>query len=95
MGTPAEGIRAWYWRANHPKGESLRFSGLASEVPDRDCSVHTAARWSEGRWSVVFSAPLDAGDHGPSVGFAVWEGNSRERAGLHSYTPDWQDLEVE
>jgi len=44
---------------------------------------------------VVLGAPLGAAVPAAAVAFAVWEGSNQERAGLHSYSPDWQELVVE
>jgi DMSO reductase family type II enzyme heme b subunit len=94
MGSPAEGIAAWYWRANHQFGESLSFHGFATEARQPGPPILTSAQWSEGRWSVVIGAPMAASQQCEQVGFAVWEGGSQERAGLHSFTPEWQELSI-
>lgn len=94
MGTPAEGINAWYWRANRQEpGEALVFRGFATEEVQPTLPVFTSARWADGRWSVVIGAPLEA--VGERAAFAVWEGGNQERAGLHSYSPEWQELSIE
>jgi DMSO reductase family type II enzyme heme b subunit len=95
MGSPEAGISAWYWRANHPDGEALVFHGLASETRQPSPPVLTGARWSDGRWSVVISAPLAGTTPDASVAFAVWEGGNQERAGLHSYSPQWEELSIQ
>jgi len=43
MGSPAEGIEAWYWRANREDGERLTFHGFATEKPQTDQLVATSA----------------------------------------------------
>jgi DMSO reductase family type II enzyme heme b subunit len=96
MGSPAAGIHAWYWRANHPEfGEVLSFHGFATEKPEPGLPILNSARWEDGRWSLVIGAPLALRIPAETVAFAVWEGGSQERAGLHSYTPDWQELIIE
>jgi DMSO reductase family type II enzyme heme b subunit len=95
MGSAGAGILAWYWRANRPEyGEALAFHGLASEEPQPGPLVLSSARWADGRWRVVIGARMEAVEAG-GVGFAVWEGGSQERAGLHSYVPEWQELSIE
>jgi DMSO reductase family type II enzyme heme b subunit len=95
MGSPDSGISAWYWRANHPGfGEALAFHGLASEQPRPAPPVLTGARWVDGRWSVVIGAPFAGDPPAAAVAFAVWEGSNQERAGLHSYSPQWQELDL-
>lgn len=94
MGSPGEGIEAWYWRANHDAfAERLAFRGFATETRQPGPPIQSSATWSAGRWSVVIGAPLAQGIK-PSVAFAIWEGSNQERAGLHSYTPEWQELVV-
>lgn len=96
MGSPAAGIQAWYWRANHKEfGEALAFHGFATERRQPGPPVLNAASWSDGRWSLVIGAPLAARAPSETVGFAVWEGSNQERGGLHSYSQDWQELSIE
>lgn len=106
MGAPAAPINAWYWRANLPaeSGQNLLFHGLAMEEETQGRYIQSRALWEDGRWHVVVARPLDArsGDtvslqphKAARVGFAVWEGSSQERAGLHSYSREWQELIIE
>ncbi len=96
MGSPGAGIHAWYWRANHPEfGEALGFHGFATEKREPAPPVLNSARWSDGCWYVVIAAPIASGPPADTVAFAVWEGGNQERAGLHSYTPEWQELSIE
>jgi DMSO reductase family type II enzyme heme b subunit len=96
MGAPAAPIHGWYWRANRQEaGEALTWSGFATEAPQRGIPVLTSASWNDGRWQVVIGAPLALAPAGAAVAFAVWEGSSQERGGLHSYSPEWQELVVE
>jgi DMSO reductase family type II enzyme heme b subunit len=93
MGSKGTPIDAWYWRANHHEsGEALTFEGLASERVQPSPPVTTNGTWQDGTWSVVIGAPLEAA--GDNIAFAVWEGSNQERAGLHSYSPDWERLEI-
>ena len=95
MGSPAAGIGAWYWRANHPEfGEALVFHGFATEERQPAPLVFNSASWAEGRWHVVIGAPF-AAVLADKVAFAVWEGSNQERAGLHSHSPEWAEFGVE
>jgi DMSO reductase family type II enzyme heme b subunit len=95
MGSPAEGMQAWYWRANHAEfGEALAYHGFATETTQPGPPILTSARWSDGRWTLVIGAPVKAVLTSGVVAFAVWEGGNQERAGLHSITPEWQELVV-
>jgi DMSO reductase family type II enzyme heme b subunit len=94
MGAPGEGIEAWYWRANRgDAGEALAYEGFATEKNLLIPVIHSAD-WRDGRWRLVVGAPLAPETPG-RVGFAVWDGGSQERAGLHSLTADWLPLGVE
>jgi len=94
MGSPAAGIDAWYWRANRDEGESLAFHGFATEEPQAAQFVVTSADWEDGRWRVVIGGPFEVATDHKQVAFAVWEGSNQERAGLHSYSPQWQELSI-
>ena len=69
-----------------------------------DGFLEAGAQYADGEWAVVIARPLavrgDAavplapGQKG-KVGFAVWQGSDRERAGLKAVTLDWQPLEIE
>ena len=96
MGSPSDGIQAWYWRANHPEfGEALAFYGFATEKPEEGPPILNSASWADGHWRVVIGAPLATRAPSDTVGFAVWEGSNQERGGLHSYSPEWQELSIE
>jgi DMSO reductase family type II enzyme heme b subunit len=96
MGSPAAGIHAWYWRANRPEyGEALVFHGFATEEPQAAPLIVTSARWADGRWQLVVGAPFGDGAASGAVAFAVWDGSSQERAGLHSYSEEWLELSIE
>jgi DMSO reductase family type II enzyme heme b subunit len=93
MGAPGRPLEGWYWRADRMEhGESLRYEGLATEESLESPLVLTNASWQDGRWTVVIGAPVEAA--ATRVGFAVWDGGNQERAGLHSYSPEWLRLEV-
>ena len=75
-------------------GENLTFHGFATEEPQAAQFVVTSADWEDGRWRVVIGGPFEVAANGKRVAFAVWEGSNQERAGLHSYSPQWQELSI-
>jgi DMSO reductase family type II enzyme heme b subunit len=106
MGSPKAPVNAWYWRANFEEdaAENLVSRGLGTEEATVGGSVKARARWSGGRWQVIFVRPL-AVEERQSVGFkngqptkvafAVWEGSNQERANLHAFSREWRDLTIE
>jgi len=42
----------------------------------------------------VIGGPIEAAKDGKRVAFAVWEGSNQERAGLHAFSPEWQELSI-
>lgn len=99
MGSPEHPVHGWYWRAGTDDAFSLTAHGLGTVERAADHPVRVAARWSGGRWTVVFAAPgVPPVGEGPGAGvavpagFAVWSGVAEERAGLKSYSPEWQSL---
>ena len=106
MGSAAAPLNAWYWRASLPAGggQNLIVRGFASEEQTAGRYIQTQALWDDGTWRLVLARPLEvvsgetvrlAPGHPTSVAFAVWEGSSQERGGLHSYSREWRDLAIE
>lgn len=94
MGATGQPIEAWRWRANHPdRGEALQFQGFATEEEMDSFPVSCGAAWQDGYWRLVIGA--ERGAAAERVAFAVWDGGNQERAGLHSYSPSWEELLVE
>ncbi len=99
MGSPDRPVHGWSWRAGTGAPFSFTAGGLGTVERAAEHPVGVAARWANGRWSVVFAAPgvppsWERPDP-PAVvpcGFAVWSGAMEERAGLKSYSPQWHDL---
>lgn len=104
LGCPGGRVNLWYWRANHADdGENLVAEGPASEQPTSGPSIVTRGAWQDGRWRIVIARTLAAtgGDtirlrprSRAQVGFAVWEGSNQERAGLHSQSRTWRELQI-
>jgi steroid C-25 hydroxylase gamma subunit len=110
MGSKEEPVNAWYWRAdkeNQEGGRNIRAEGLGSTQETANSRtksrILTRARWKDGRWRLVMGRSLTVEDTAVQfeaggdykVGFAVWQGSNRERAGLKSFSNSWLDLELE
>jgi complex iron-sulfur molybdoenzyme family reductase subunit gamma len=106
MGSEDKPVNAWYWRASFQRDEAeniiARGLGTVEEMPKS--YLQARARWAEGKWTVVFTRPLAIdGNEGVRLGsgqtvrvaFAVWEGASQERAGIKSFSKQWQELSIE
>ncbi len=99
MGSPEHPVHGWSWRAGTGTPFAFTARGLGTVERAAEHPVEVAARWAQGRWTVVFTAPgvppaWERPDpHAPvPVGFAVWSGAMEERAGLKSYSPAWQSV---
>jgi DMSO reductase family type II enzyme heme b subunit len=105
LGCPGGPVNMWYWRANRSdEGKNLVAQGPATEQPTTGPSIATRGTWDNGRWRLVIARTLATknGDNvrlrprsKVEVGFAVWEGSNQERAGLHSHSRAWRELEIE
>lgn len=105
MGAPGLPVNAWYWRADESDhGRDVIAEGIGtSRTLDRE-RVRTNAVWKEGRWRVVIarvlrvegSEPVAQLEPGTStqIGVAIWEGGHGERAGIKSFSGDWQTLSL-
>lgn len=93
MGSPEAPVRAWHWRAGTDAPFVVKAAGIGTVERIEEHGVQARSRWSEGRWQVVLSGPLDQGElhfkkgSGLPVAFAVWSGAARERAGLKAFSP--------
>ena len=104
MGSGAQPVNAWYWRPDLERPINITATGLGTTVRHPDGFLEASAQYADGEWAVVIARPfavrsdaavrLAAGQKG-KVGFAVWQGSDRERAGLKAVTLDWQSLEIE
>lgn len=103
MGTPDEPIHILLWQAGLPEPRSLLATGIGSSRsgPSVGASVH--AHWADGRWALVVTrdlssgvdiAPLEAGG-ATRVGFALWNGANKERAGIKAVSGDWTTLTLD
>lgn len=77
--------------------------GSLTFMPQPSQLIEANAEWKDGRWTVVLKRPLavpaEAGlslrlNASYSAAFAVWDGETRDRAGQKSITI-WQDLVLE
>ena len=91
-------VEGWHWRAGTEEAFCITARGLGTVERAREHGVVTRAVWDENRWQVVlarsFSAPgVVFGDTIP-FGVAVWCGAAKERAGIKSHSPVWNELRL-
>lgn len=91
MGQPGNGIEVAYWRAENDQLMLVRAEGLGSTVRHAAPSDWTAvSSWNNGVWGVTFSFPTwHALARAGKFGVAIWRGDSNERGGLKSVSPEW------
>jgi complex iron-sulfur molybdoenzyme family reductase subunit gamma len=107
MGSPENGMNAWYWRADAPdSGRNVVSGGLGtSETLDLGLDlVRCKSVWSEGHWQVVIARALRVASEQSVVqleagaktqfGVAIWEGSSGERGGIKSFSGSWIELNL-
>ncbi len=106
MGSDKAPVNAWFWRASFTdeRAQNIVAHGLGTVEATEKSAVQARARWQDGRWQLVFARPLAAngakgvqlkGKTPTKVAFAVWEGASQERAGLKSFSKEWQELLID
>lgn len=100
MGSARKPVEGWFWRAGTELPFQVRAKGLGTVERAVEHGVRARAQWDDGRWQVVLGRPLGADGVGLAaggsvpVGFAVWCGAAKERAGLKSYSPQWCELQL-
>jgi steroid C-25 hydroxylase gamma subunit len=107
MGSPDAPINAWLWRADQEgeAGRNVIAQGIGTSFTTAPSTVRCKGLWKEGRWSVVFSRPLDVPEAAgggvqltpggeTKFGVAVWNGSKGERAGIKSYSEAWHTLKI-
>jgi len=99
MGSTDNMVNVWYWSASAGT-EELLAGGPGSTTEFNESSVAANATHEDGRWSVVFSRPLDTdranataitGEEDVDVALAVWNGSNMERSGQKA-TSEWYYL---
>lgn len=100
MGSPKHPVQAWHWRAGTEPPFVVTATGIGTTERAPEHEVRGRARWADGRWQVVLARPL-AADGVPlgkratlPVGFAVWSGAARERAGVKSFSAQACELRL-
>ncbi len=100
MGTARQPVQGWHWRAGTDDPFVITARGLGTVERAPDHAVEARARWTDNSWQVVLTRPFKEDGvplaHGAKlpVGFAIWSGSARERAGLKSYSPQPHQLHV-
>jgi DMSO reductase family type II enzyme heme b subunit len=106
MGAPEIPVNAWYWRADeNGSGRHVSAEGLGTSRTLDVELVRGAGTWKDGRWRVVIARALRVTARDPvaqlspgeqtQIAVAVWEGSHGERAGIKSFSGDWQELQLE
>lgn len=99
MGGSDNQVNVWYWAADNST-EELVAGGAGSTTQFDQNQIATDATYSDGRWHVVVSRPLDASaenrtaipdDADMDVAIAVWNGSNMERSGQKAAS-DWHYL---
>lgn len=105
MGAPGAAVNAWYWRADEDAGRHVVAEGIGtSRTLDREL-VSGRGVWKGGRWRIVLAralrirtdeavAQLEPGKS-TQFGVAVWDGGSKERAGIKAFSGDWLPLALD
>lgn len=98
MGSTRSPVNVWYWT---PAGgaEELLAGGPGTTTQLDSGTMRTSATHTEGRWQVVFSRELAAGedrttirtDSDLDVALAVWNGSNMERSGQKAVS-EWHTL---
>lgn len=99
MGSTDDRVNVWYWSGANTT-EELLAGGPGTTTRFETATVRTNATYSDGRWRVVFSRPLQGGSENRTtvpagenlnVAFAVWNGSNQERSGQKG-TSEWYYL---
>jgi DMSO reductase family type II enzyme heme b subunit len=99
MGSTDNMVNVWYWSASAGT-EELLAGGPGSTTEFQEASVEANATHDDGRWTVVYSRPLEtdranatsiSGESDVDVAVAVWNGSNMERSGQKA-TSEWYYL---
>jgi dimethylsulfide dehydrogenase subunit gamma len=102
MGAPTGPVNIWYWQAGEEAAQNLAAGGFGSTTTLHAAGLASTSTFlDKGEWVVVFSRPLaQTGEHqanlekgAASIGFALWQGEQRQRDGLKHVTMGWINLE--
>ncbi|MDP6375141.1 MAG: ethylbenzene dehydrogenase-related protein [Pseudomonadales bacterium] len=103
MGAPNLPVNAWYWRADDLRGHHVVAEGIGTTDTIDYKTVRARGFWSQDHWHVVIARALRVDsprvaqlDASISSGFsvAIWDGSNGERAGIKSFSGDWQALKL-
>jgi DMSO reductase family type II enzyme heme b subunit len=98
MGSENGPVNIWYWRADRPQAAKSNIAtGIGTSQVVEEKAIACAARHKDGRWSVVLTRAMTAGENAArfsagskvNIAFAVWEGANSERGGLKAFSPQW------
>ena len=107
MGSEEAPVNAWFWRADQPDAaRNVRAQGIGTVEDTEKSRIAARSQWEEGTWRLVLSRPLVVANQkgetvqlaaggSTKVAFAVWEGDSGERAGIKAFSKQWRELTIE
>jgi DMSO reductase family type II enzyme heme b subunit len=105
MGSQAQPVNQWHWRADLEKPYNLTTAGLGTTYRTPESFIEAKAVWERGRWAVVLARAVETPDpdnHVPfrpgqavKAAFCVWKGSQQERAGIKAYSPAWTEFTLE
>jgi DMSO reductase family type II enzyme heme b subunit len=96
MGAGDLPVEGFLWRADWKAPMKIRAEGFGTVQRLAAPQGWTAIGvWQHGLWSVRFEFPSwPALEQQKSIGVAIWQGASAQRAGLKSVTADWLKVQV-
>ena len=105
MGAEGMPVEIWQWRADDQDGTARQImaQGWGTSTKSEDSEISAKGVWRSNHWAVVLTRPLVSKKEGTAVltrgvnskfGVAVWEGSNSERAGLKSFSGNWQELGI-
>lgn len=102
MGSSENPVNIWYWSGNGDS-EELLAGGPGSTTPFEENTLTTEKTYSDGRWHVMFTRPLDPRGETRTtipreaadldIAFAVWNGSNMEVSGQKAAS-QWHRLAV-
>ncbi len=102
MGAESAPIHILHWQAGTEAVRSVLATGIGSSRPGPEADAQARAVWKGGAWRVVIAWPLESEATAPlaagsetKVGFAIWNGANRERAGIKAVSPNWVPVELD
>lgn len=107
MGSPDWPVNAWHWRADFgDQPYNVTSTGAGSAVRHVNNYLMARSQWLGSLWRVAIGRPMRVPE--PilqsvvlvpgltlKVGYAVWSGANRERAGIKAFSGQWRSANIE